>query len=266
MHAKDLIDLAHDPNLIPGIYNYCDRWCERCPFSSRCLVYLTEKEDDDGDPASRDITNEKFWKKLAGIFQEARELITAWAGETGVDLNAEVLESEVTQRKLKRIEAGDHPLAKAAEDYARSVSEWFRPSSEPQLVTDMPIDSQSEENGYEEEEAADVIQWYQFFIAAKVMRALMSRVHEAEDAEIDECQADAYPKDSEGSMKVALIAIDRSIGAWKLMAELRAEKADSIRQFLIQLEKLRLRLEKAFPTARDFVRPGFDEAGIDVIN
>ena len=24
--------LTDNPEHIPGIYNYCDKWCERCPF------------------------------------------------------------------------------------------------------------------------------------------------------------------------------------------------------------------------------------------
>jgi hypothetical protein len=28
---------SEDPKHIPGIYNYCDRRCERCPFTSRRL-------------------------------------------------------------------------------------------------------------------------------------------------------------------------------------------------------------------------------------
>ena len=24
---------------ILGIFNYCDRWCERCPFTSRCRSF-----------------------------------------------------------------------------------------------------------------------------------------------------------------------------------------------------------------------------------
>src|SRR4029450_3375593 len=27
------------PKFIAGIYNYCDRWCERCRFQSRCRLY-----------------------------------------------------------------------------------------------------------------------------------------------------------------------------------------------------------------------------------
>ena len=68
-----------------------------------------------------------------------------------------------------------------------------------------------------------------------------------------------FPKDSDGSAKVALIGIDRSIAAWRLMQLSLPERAESIVPLILQLERLRSRLEKSFPEARDFVRPGFDE-------
>ena len=37
------------------------------------------------------------------------------------------------------------------------------------------------------------------------------------------------------------------------------EQATSIVPLILQLERLRIRLEMKFPDARDFVRPGFDE-------
>jgi hypothetical protein len=86
MRLRTLTELANNPDLISGVYNYCDRWCERCPLTSRCLVYATEQEDNDS-PQSRDINNEAFWRKLTAIFQETRELIVVWAGEAGVELN-----------------------------------------------------------------------------------------------------------------------------------------------------------------------------------
>jgi hypothetical protein len=36
------------------------------------------------------------------------------------------------------------------------------------------------------------------------------------------------------------------------------ERAGSIVPLILQLERLRQRLEKAFPEARAFIRPGFD--------
>ncbi len=31
MEKERLKMLAEDPRFIQSIYNYCDRWCERCP-------------------------------------------------------------------------------------------------------------------------------------------------------------------------------------------------------------------------------------------
>lgn len=43
MRPKKMRAQAGDPRFIPGIYNYCDRWCERCPLSNRCLTYAINK-------------------------------------------------------------------------------------------------------------------------------------------------------------------------------------------------------------------------------
>ena len=66
-------------------------------------------------------------------------------------------------------------------------------------------------------------------------------------------------KDSDGSAKVALIGIDRSIAAWRLMQLSLPAVAASMVTLLMQLEVLRRRIERSFPEARGFVRPGFDE-------
>lgn len=265
METEDLINLADDPNLISGIYNYCDRWCERCPFSSRCLVYLTEKEDEDADPATRDITNAAFWNKLASIFQQTQKMITAWAEENGVDLSPEALAEASAQKDMERKEAKHHPLFKEADNYAAGVQDWFEKASiETEPISDTRADLEEKDTNDDELDAAEVIRWYQFFIAAKIGRGLMSRVHEEDHEKLFE--EDTSWRDSDGSIKVALIAIDRSISAWKLMADVRGETEDAIRRFILQLERLRLCAEREFPNARDFVRPGFDEAGLDVVN
>ena len=244
MRRRTLTDLANNPDLISGIYNYCDRWCERCPLTSRCLVYATEQEDD-YSPQSNDLRNEVFWQKLSAVYQETREMIVEWATEAGVDLNAATDDDE-TRPHRKRQLVDNHPLTKAGKKYANAASEWFR---EFDQAFEIP------ENFEELEDAREVIQWYQYQIAVKTMRGLSGRKEELDgDPEIAE-----FPKDSDGSVKVALIGIDRSIAAWRLMQLSLPERAGSIVPLILQLECLRNRLEKAFPEARDFVRPGFDE-------
>ena len=239
MRPRTLTELANNPDLISGIYNYCDRWCERCPLTSRCLVYATEQEDNDS-PRSRDVCNESFWRKLTAIFQETRELIVVWAQEAGVDLNS-ITQDDDTRHKRKRQLVDNHPLTKAGKKYANAASDWFREFDQTMEFCDL-------------EDAREVIQWYQYQIAVKTMRALSGLKEELEeDPEIMD-----FPKDSDGSAKVALIGIDRSMAAWRMMQLSLPDRVESIVPLILQLERLRLRLEKSFPQARDFIRPGFD--------
>jgi hypothetical protein len=233
MRPRTLTELANNPDLISGIYNYCDRWCERCPLTSRCLVYATEQEDNDSTQ-SRDIRNEAFWRKLGSIFQETRELIVVWSEERGVDLNG-VSEDDDSRSKRKRQLVDNHPLTKAGKKYANAASDWFREFDQTVELSDL-------------EDAREVIQWYQYQIAVKTMRALSGRKEELEED----------LKDSDGSAKVALIGIDRSIAAWRIMQLSLPDRIESIVPLILQLERLRLRLEHGFPDARDFIRPGFD--------
>lgn len=251
--------LAGNPNFISGIHNYCDRWCERCHFTARCAVYAAEEADLDNDPSSRDINNAAFWQKLTSIFKETHEMIAKWAAENGVDLSEEALAPIAELQEKQRRDTRKHPLAKAAEKYAFDVSDWFdKEFPRIEVVSDVP--PQSEDTEDDEDDYVEVVRWYQFFIAAKMIRGLMSRIDE------DDYLGTADPRDSDGSAKAALNAIDRSVSAWKLMCDLRPENADSIRGLLFQLEKLRSGAEREFPNARDFIRPGFDETSLDILH
>jgi hypothetical protein len=262
MQRRSLTELASNPDLISGVYNYCDRWCERCPLTSRCLVYATEKEDDDSSQ-THDLTNEAFWRKLGTIFQETREMIAEWAREAGVDLSKPDDEDDPAQRKRRRLQVDNHPLARAGKKYANDASDWFRELDQTVEVSDLRVNERAPEPELEAEsadrlqDALEVIQWYQYQIAVKTMRALSGRLDEQESA--DFAPDPDFVKDSDGSAKVALIGIDRSIAAWRLVHMSLPEREVSIVPLILKLERLRQRIEKTFPYAREFVRPGFDE-------
>ena len=86
------------------------------------------------------------------------------------------------------------------------------------------------------------------------MRALNGVIMEKEDELWND-----LPKDSDGSAKVSLIGIDHSLKAWgRLMKNYPAEE-NSILDMLVYLERLKKDIEKDFPNARGFIRPGFDD-------
>lgn len=264
MKRKSLRELARDPRFISGVYNYCDRWCERCPLSNRCLTYAMEKERDDGDPASRDLANGKFWLKLHENFQETIGMVRADAKTRGIDLDDPKLRAEVIaqERAERRLAAKNRPAARAGMAYIKAVDQWMD-GAKPLLaakVEELKAQARLEIGDPKAEverlsDFTDVIRWYQHFIYVKLCRAIDSRASEA--LETDEEQK-KYPKDSDGTAKIALIAMDRSISAWAGMREALGDEADGILDLLAQLTALRRETEKLFPDARSFVRPGFD--------
>jgi hypothetical protein len=249
MQRRSLTELASNPDLISGIYNYCDRWCERCPLTSRCLVYATEQMDHNGaqnsSMQSHDLRNQAFWHQLSSVLIETQQLISQWAREAGVDLNYVPAEEPPKRRKHRRQLVDNHPLARGGKKYANTASDWFRSFDHLEPA----------EQSQQLEDAREVIQWYQYQIAVKLMRALSCR----SDGWEDEPEMADFPKDSDGSAKVALIGIERSIAAWRWVQLAQPERLESIVPLILQLERLRQRVENAFPEARDFVRPGFDE-------
>ncbi len=172
MSRPSLITLANNPNFIPGIYNYCDRWCERCPLTSHCLVYASEQDDNNESRASQDIPNEHFWRKLNGILEETRKMIAEWANQAGIDLNRAEDEHH-TRKQRKRQLVDNHPLAKAGKKYAAAAGDWW---GIEQTINSDNSDSDSLKD------AREVIRWYQYQISIKTIRALSNR-EDAPDVE-----------------------------------------------------------------------------------
>src|SRR5256885_11257572 len=187
MRSNKLKELADNPAFISGIYNYCDRWCERCAFTSRCFLYATEQADPDAnDPEIRDLNNEKFWRKLHDIFADTATMISEWAAEAGVDLNSVDVTEEMAEHEREMEAAEQDELSEMARHYAMTVQNWFRDQSvtEEDVHDDAMNGSEPVNDDLTAFDAAEIIQWYQFFIAVKILRALHNH------AEVDEASDD----------------------------------------------------------------------------
>lgn len=288
MNKDELKELAGNPNFISGIYNYCDRWCERCQFTSKCFLYATEKADSDlDDPETRDISNEKFWRKMNQIFQVTAELLNDWAQENGVNLDSIDSEGAIAEDEREFAEAKHDPLSEAAYAYSESVQKWFSSefSTEHAIHNDLTGAAESVTDDITTGDAIEIIRYYQFFIAVKTFRAvsgssgfagqpvedealLCQTFDEEDDEDVDyDAVFDRSSKvDSHGSAKVALVAIARSTAAWRSLQISLPEKSDTIQPLLIELDRLRRGLEARFPRVHEFIRPGFDESTTEFVS
>jgi hypothetical protein len=296
MNKDDLKRIGDNPEFIPGIYNYCDRWCERCPFTSRCMNFamgaeLQAEQSEAG--ADSDPTNAAFWQNISDSLQAAFDLIKEIAEEQNLDLDAlgdgEVREAMERREEHRQSARGDE-LAHAAEEYVEMVNDWFanaevvfvEKGGELERLGELEIagvDVSAEVADLND--AVEVIRWYQYQIQVKLMRAVSSQLNEDDSefewvetdeqwrAEIEQnegadsiAELETGQKDSDGSAKVSLIGIDRSIAAWSRLLATFPEQEDNLLAILVQLERLRRATERRFPDARAFRRPGFDDPAV----
>lgn len=242
-------------HFISGIFNYCDRWCERCAFTDHCAIF---EEDED------------FTKVEAAAFFHLLEntLEAAVASSTALIQNEAAELWSDWQAKIKALGAKDAPLPELEEElrqlsrkYFMSGRNWFK-TNEALLRTCRNAWSEPIEQGRQQqveldrlEDALAVVQWYQPFIGAKVQRAVSGKDR------LWFPEQDPYQNDANGSAKIALLAIDRSLSAWELIRSLLPETSDDLLDLLVQLSKLRSGIQSLFPKTELFIRPGFDEQG-----
>ncbi len=265
MDKEDIKRLAENPNFISGIYNYCDRWCERCPFTSRCMNFSLSSEQFP-DQESHDMNNEVFWEKLAETFQVTLELAKEMAEREGIDLDSIDIEETMEEGRLNDEFAKNHECCRAAKGYGEMAGHWFDSArdlfeeneDESNLKVQFELlDNDPIEEASTLEDALEVIRWYQHQIYVKLMRAVRGDLRERPEI------LDEFPKDSDGSAKVALIGMDRSIAAWGEVRNHLPIFNNEIMALLVHLDRLRGKTEKAFPDARAFIRPGFDKIDLN---
>lgn len=260
MDKEQLKKLASNPRFIPGIYNYCDRWCERCPFTSRCMNYALSEDEFDSDE-SKDINNQAFWDKLHGVFQVTLEMVKESAEEMGIDLNAIDHEEFAEQEEMVHKMVKERPYTQAAFAYAEMVTKWFdsnevllkSKAEELTMLAEAEIPAaQPDKDALKIQDYLEIIRWYQHQIYVKLCRAASGMIRgELEDVEY-------FPQDANGSAKVAILGIERSIAAWGGLLHEFPDQENPILDVLVALKKLLRQVDAAFPDARAFIRPGFD--------
>jgi len=243
-------------NFISGIYNYCDRWCERCTMTSHCRVF--DQNEIKVDQTSDE--NERFFQKITDSFQETMDLIKKNVEEQGVDW--EVFKDKASKLEIKEpvFSPKQLHLEELTRVYLKESKQWMsdrqvlvqEKKTELNQKLDLGI-AVAEKETNDLFNALEVIQWYLIFISAKVNRAL-NGLHDKWTQEESPIQNDAN-----GSAKIALIAVDQSIASWEMIRSYFPEETDELLDMLVLLTNIRKGILLNFPNALLFIRPGFDK-------
>lgn len=233
--------VVEDPNIISGIHNYCDRWCERCTHTKHCSVFLMEQEVY-GPIEDRDVEEETLFEDLSTMFQVTANLMQEQMEELGIDPNnlPEVEEDEPYDPE-------DTEPVKISKEYTMAMADRLKQNREKVKIRFEQLVNINEEKALELADAFEVVQYYFMMISTKTYRAMIPR-----DPDID-------TGDERGSAKIAIIMIDKSTASWLKIMEFIPDLEDDILNFLKQLSQVRKMLLEHIPDAMEFIRPGFDE-------
>jgi hypothetical protein len=222
---------------IVGIYNYCDRWCETCAFTSRCAVFAdVARYRAAADPQLRAVVD------APPLPQEAPPPPPRWLQELIDEVNEaarEPISPEEMEQLLPKVAPQHAEIEARARAYCFSTAGWLE--ARAGSSTRDPADPRA------------VIGWFCTFIPPKVYRALTGLTTGWWEPH--------WPADYDGSAKAALLGIERSHAAWLAIVERGLASMTDAAPFVADLVWLGEALERVFPNARAFVRPGFDEPG-----
>jgi hypothetical protein len=269
-----MVDL-HTPDsegFIPGVFNYCDRRCERCRFVRQCRVGTLEVDEvADGEVA--DERPEDLKAKLLKLMGLTEEEIMAFEEE--VERQAEVEEDdEEEQQQLRdhqeeqemireRVEA--HALTNMCRTYLELVDEWLEPRETMfrgmgvSLQDRMDVAIAASLRTAEKlvlSEALEEVRWLRTMLVSKCHRALHGLFDGVDEFTTPDGQP--YQSDHNGTAKLALEIVSRCEAAWELVARHLPQEAGELVPIQEVLRRIHQSLHSTFPDAERFIRPGFD--------
>jgi len=260
--------MAKAKRFIAGIYNYCDRWCERCPYTARCRVYRdTERaarrhrergeEANDPDLLAEDVSRS---------FEKAQRLLERHAKPTGSDLEEMAPDgaAELAERQARQ-DLDAHPMIRGARHYMKLCGKLLaelgrifnqaRDDAESRAAF-MDVASEADQLA-RVREALDILAWDHALICAKVRRALRGK--RKADVEEDPDLHDAAMSDAAGSAFVARRSLIRSQAALTEIHDWDAEHRDQVIDLLVTTERIQRALEGLIPEAVTFSWPPSEE-------
>lgn len=154
-------DISLRKGYIDSIFNYCDRWCERCAFTSKCRNYAFGEEDPPPD-------GPELWNYLHNVFQATFLMLEEMMRERGInpDELEDVIEDPATDPR-------NHSLSKYVKESVFKIHDWLEKNDlhnnlKDHAALDLPLNE--ELSRYKD--SVEVIYWYNFFISAKITRAV----------------------------------------------------------------------------------------------
>lgn len=223
---------------IPGIYLYCDQWCERCHLKFFCSAFANNSMLPDAN-GSEYMPPEG----LPYLEHGSCDHCLSERERQGYDKGS----MPGSGNGLSVSRCDDEALCHVALEYAKSVYAWFEKNRDEIRSLGCELATLDKHEKWKFEDVILIFYRYGYLIYHKLIFALDNH------ANIKVVDGDKYL----GAVKVALIACEKTQGALCRLLKWW-DNEDEILEFLLSLNVLKKRIIASFPKAPHFKRPGFD--------
>ncbi|MGA0560424.1 hypothetical protein ACO2Q8_27415 [Larkinella sp. VNQ87] len=248
--------MSEEVEPIPNIYNYCDSWCERCPFTKRCQNFALQYPN--GLKQST-MSAETLVNRLLETLELTKSYIDK-ARQQRLLPEAKMVQQEAQAVGIQPETASPNPLAALCDEYLKQTATWLKQEKDlleqagHQQAFETNLGIRSEEEAVallnKLKDAWEIIKWYRTLIPVKVISAL--QMNRGMDHNL------TLRTYFNGKAKLVLVSIDHSLLAWHTLLENYPEKTDDVLDMLVLLDRIRKQMDATFPDARQFRRPGLD--------
>ncbi len=254
---------------ISGIYNYCDRWCEKCAYTNRCLLFKQQAEREIEYILKDENTNEEdyFSKFSEEEMEEIEQLFADDLEEDVFSFEEEFDFDDEEDEELDELEFDElydeedlddekddseiHPLVKLAEvmfvefdNYTRLIKEYF-PLEVEKYDTSVPLIKNLQ-----------VLSWYSPQILVKI------RMCYWEKKQIDKSNSKAYQEIEEEMLNVnarlAYLGIEKCITALSEISSQQKQIERETKLLISTFKIVRKMFLEEFPSGQTYKRPYFD--------
>jgi hypothetical protein len=254
--------------LIPGIFNYCDRWCERCEYTDRCRLFQSEAERNirhilnDEDPNDPEIIMRDVAESIddAMAMLDAQMEIEGISGEDLEDDDAEDSQYFIDDFDDERGEVNEsgrivktpHPLAVQSDDFYKDVLGLFNKMKS--LFQDDPDAVEPVNNPLYED--LKILLWYSPQISVKIRMCAGSKltIENEKDEEEIEFEVEMMNINS----RIAFTGMEKCLNSLQNIYNSQSVYHDEILPLLSLMKKIKDGFEKEFPAVHTFKRPYFD--------
>ncbi len=241
----------NENNFIPSIYNYCDRWCERCHYTGQCRLFsveLNRKERLSGE-------NSNIAKDLQKSFAETIKMIEEYSEKFGIDISPIKEIDEVGKKGplTSRVSFLTAKYFQESSAYLRKLKAEIKSSgTENAVLAEIIPQNQGMNELLEILECYEIIQWYHTMLPVKLNRAVSSSetIPDSEDEEVEFSK-----RDRDGSAYVAYRSSIKSMAALGRIHSWTNTLKEETLNLIIDTGRIKNLIEKEFPGALTFLWP-----------